>query len=112
MKQLVIVRDTQSIPTWATKFSDANYNALLVADTVTPLVVPAGARLALLSASDFVYVAASTFTLPASGAGFALSPAHLGKEIIDLETDGSSPVTTIYLRGRQAADISISFYGL
>lgn len=112
MKQLLIVRDTQSIPTWAVKFSDANYNALLVADTLDTIAVPAGARLALVSASDFVYVASATFTLPASGAGFAASAGHLGKEVIDLETNDSTPVTTLYVRARQACDVSISFYGV
>jgi len=110
MKQILIVRESQGIPTWAIPLSDDNQNIRLAAGVQSSITVPTGAKIALVAGNDDYFVGKAAVALP--GAAFAANPAHQNKEVIDLETNTAAPVTDLYFIARGAMDISVSFYGI
>ena len=104
MKQLKIERDPGSLPTYALEMTDEGWTGRLAADTDTSLVVPAGAKYALISSDDYYFVSASAITLP-SGA-FTKTNAEHAKDVITLNGE-----TTLHFRSRNACDVSVSFFG-
>ncbi len=105
MRQLIIERDTGSIPTYATEITDEGWTARLTGGVNTTLTVPAGARFALVSGSDFYFMSEAAITLPTLGAGFSKTDSEQGKQVIFVED-----VTTLNFRSRNDTDISVSFY--
>lgn len=105
--QLDISRDPHNIPTYDLALNTVaeNFPARLAADTDTPLTVPAGVRLAFVSASDFVFIwSDAAITLPILGAGFAAGAGFQSAQVINVES-----VTTLHFRARNACDITVLF---
>ncbi len=105
MRQLIITRDPGSIPSYATEITDEGWTARVTGGVNTTLTVPAGARFALVSGSDFYFLSESTITLPTLGAGFSKTDDEQGKQVIFVQD-----VDTLNFRSRNDVDISVSFY--
>lgn len=107
MKQFKILRDPTDVPSYGVELTDAGYRAYLAAGVDTAVAVPAGGRLALISASDHFYAGSAAITLPVLGAGFSAAAAvEHNPQVIVLTGE-----TALHLISRVSCDVSVSFWG-
>jgi hypothetical protein len=104
MKRFDIARDRNSIPTWARAITDSGKQILTQADTEYTVTIPAGANIAIFSATDHFFVSGASFTLPTSGVWSSYN-VEMSPEGIKFEGE-----TTLYIRSRSIVDLTISFY--
>jgi len=104
MKRLLVHTDVTSRPIWTTEITDAGYSGRLPADTDITLVVPAGARMAIVKGEGHFWVAENTISLPVAGA-FTLTNFEQDKDQIWVEG-----VAELHFRVRIEIDITVSFW--
>ena len=106
MQQFSILRDKTDVATFVIPFSNAMYGTRLAAGVSQSLAVPAGARIAILSASDHVVVGNAAVAV--FGAAFAASNGALNYGAVDVSA--LAGVGSLYFIARQDTDVSVAFY--
>ena len=104
MKQLIAHTDPESTPIWMTEMTDEGWSGRMAADTDITVNVPTGARLAIITADDHFFLAATAVTLPSVGV-VTKTDAEMNKNQLFITTE-----TEFHMRGRNAADFSASFW--
>jgi len=106
--QLDIAKDPASTPTFITPLSDQRFAVLLAVDTISSIVVPLGARFAVIyyDTGKDVFVSDATLFLPITTT-FVTTAGVLLKPSIDLR---NPPIAELFFRCNEVAFVSVEFF--
>lgn len=105
MIEFKIKRDAFGQPTYCPRFSEDIYNCILQAGVAKSVTVPTNAHIAIISASDYYFIAKDTTAVLPTTAELTQSSSMQVFSQIDI-----TGVTTLSIVSRNTSDLSIAFY--